>query len=166
MWKVVSAGAAVVMIACSTIVFAQGSSKVQESFDFVGGGPSAEAIGTLTDARIGALKAVLQLTPAQEALWPAIDAALREMIKARFERIRAGRDERSASDLGVRLRNRGEAMMAMGNGLKKLADAAEPLFRTLSVTQNRRLSLLEQFMDVRRAAMTDGLQSGEPGFEP
>jgi zinc resistance-associated protein len=120
----------------------------------------------LTDARIGALKAVLQLTPAQEAQWPAIDAALRDMIKARFERIRAIRNEPSASDLGVRLRNRGEAMMAMGNGLKKLADAAEPLFRSLNDAQKRRLKFLEQVMDVRHAAMMDGLQSGEPGFEP
>ena len=166
MWKVVAAGAAVAMIAGSTTVFAQGSTKVQESFDFVAGGLSAEAIGTLTDARIGALKAVLQLTPAQEAQWPAIDAALRDMIKARFERIRAIRNEPSASDLGVRLRNRGEAMMAMGNGLKKLADAAEPLFRSLDDAQKRRLKFLEQVMDVRHAAMMDGLQSGEPRFEP
>jgi hypothetical protein len=166
MWKVVAAGAAVVMIAGSTIVFAQGSSKVQESFDFVGGGLSAEAIGTLTDARIGAIKAVLQLTPAQEALWPAFDAALREMTKARLVRIGADRDEPSASDLGVRLRSRGEAMMVMGTRLKKLADAAEPLFRTLSDSQKRRFELLEQFMDVRHTAMTDRLQFGAPGFEP
>jgi hypothetical protein len=166
MWKVVQAGAVAVMVAGSTVVLAEGSSKVQESFDFVGGGLSAEAVGTLTDARIGALKAVMQLTPAQEALWPAIDAALREMIKARFERIRAVRNEPSASDLGGRLRNRGEAMMAMGNGLKKLADAAEPLFRSLNDIQKRRLKLLEQVMDVRHAAMTDGLQFGKLGFAP
>jgi hypothetical protein len=71
-----------------------------------------------------------------------------------------------AGDLGVRLRNRGEAMMAMGDGLKKLADAAEPLFRSLNDTQKRRLKLLEQVMDVRHSAITDGVQSGEPGFEP
>jgi hypothetical protein len=45
-----------------------GSAKSQESFDFVAGGLSAEAIDTLTDARMGALKAVLQLEPAQVAL--------------------------------------------------------------------------------------------------
>jgi hypothetical protein len=166
MWKVVAAGAAVVMIAGSTIVLAQGSTKVQESFVFVGGGLSSDAIDTLTDARVGALKAVLQLTPAQSALWPTVEAALRDMIKARFERISAVRNEMPAGDLGVRLRNRGEAMMAMGDGLKKLADAAEPLFRSLNDTQKRRLKLLEQVMDVRHSAITDGVQSGEPGFEP
>jgi LTXXQ motif family protein len=166
MWKVVAAGAAVVMIAGSTIVFAQGSSKVQESFDFVAGGLSADAVGTLTDARIGALKAVLQLTPTQEAQWPAFEAALREMIKARFERIDTFRNDPSGSNLVARLRSRGEAVIAMGNGLKNLADAAEPLFRSLDDTQKRRLKLLEQVMDVRHTAMTDGLQSGELGFEP
>jgi hypothetical protein len=166
MWKVVAAGVAIIIIVGSTIVLAQGSTKVQESFDFVAGGLSAEAIDTLTDARVGALEAVLQLTPAQAALWPAVDAALRDMIKARFERISADRNESPAGNLGVRLRNRGEAMIAMGNGLKELADAAEPLFRTLSDTQKRRLSLLEQFMDVRHAAMTDGSLSGEAGFGP
>ena len=166
MWKVVAAGAAVVMIAGSTIVLAQGSTKVQESFDFVAGGLSSETIDTLTDARVGALKAVLQLTPAQAALWPSVDAALRDMIKARFERISAIRNESPAGDLGMRLRNRGEAMMAMGNRLKKLADAAEPLFRTLNDNQKRRLKLMEQIMDVRHTAMTDGLQFGESGFGP
>jgi hypothetical protein len=68
MWKVVAADAAVVLVAGSTVVFAQGSAKVQESFDFVAGGLSAEAIDTLTDARMGALKAVSQLKPAQVAL--------------------------------------------------------------------------------------------------
>jgi hypothetical protein len=68
MWKVVAAGTAVVMTVGSTIVLAEGSSKVEESFDFVAGGLSAEAIDTLTDARMGAPKAVLQLRPAQVAL--------------------------------------------------------------------------------------------------
>jgi hypothetical protein len=68
MWKVVAAGAAAVLITGSTIVFAQGSVKDQESFHFVAGDLSTEAIGTLTDARMRALKAVLQLTPAHVAL--------------------------------------------------------------------------------------------------
>jgi hypothetical protein len=68
MGKFVAAGAAVVLIANSTTVFAQDSAKVQESFDFVAGGLRAEAIDTLTDARMGLLKAVLQLTPAQVPL--------------------------------------------------------------------------------------------------
>jgi len=68
MWKVVAADAALILIVGSTIVFAQGSAKTQESFDFVAGGLSAEAINTLTDARMGALNSVLQLAPAQVAL--------------------------------------------------------------------------------------------------
>jgi hypothetical protein len=67
MWKVVAAGAAVVLIAGSTIVFAQGSTKDQVSFHFVARNLSSEAIDTLTEARMGALKAVFQPTPAQVA---------------------------------------------------------------------------------------------------
>jgi hypothetical protein len=37
MWKVIAAGAAVVLIAGPTTVFAQGSAKVQDSFHFLAG---------------------------------------------------------------------------------------------------------------------------------
>jgi hypothetical protein len=49
-------------------VVAQGSAKVQESFDIVAGDLSSEAIDAMTDAGMGALKVVLQLKLAQAAL--------------------------------------------------------------------------------------------------
>jgi len=52
--------------------------------------PSAADMNSLTDMRVGIVKAALQLTPDQEKYWPAVEEALRTRAKnqqARLERL-------------------------------------------------------------------------------
>src|SRR5215469_9041611 len=95
-----------------------------------------------TDARIAGLKAGLALTPDQEKNWAPVEQAIRDMAQARQARWAARRERREHEDAIARLRGRADAMTQRASDLKKLADAAEPLYRTLSDDQKRRLHIL------------------------
>jgi zinc resistance-associated protein len=98
------------------------------------------------DARIAGLKAGLKLTPEQERLWPQVESALREAAKARAERFARFREERREArgpvDPLQRLRRGADVMTERGNDLRRLADAVEPLYKTLDEAQKRRLSVM------------------------
>ena len=49
--------------------------------------PSATDFKVVTDARIGIVKAALQLTPEQEKLWPPVEDAIRARAEARYNRM-------------------------------------------------------------------------------
>jgi hypothetical protein len=108
--------------------------------------PSEEDIAAFGDARIAALKAGLRLTPEQEKNWPAVEAAIRELAKERADRIAALRaeraDNRPAPDMIARIRQRADAMSARAASLRRLADATEPLYRSLDPDQQRRFAVL------------------------
>ncbi|PSJ59392.1 Spy/CpxP family protein refolding chaperone [Pseudaminobacter soli (ex Li et al. 2025)] len=100
----------------------------------------------ITDARIEILKGALQLTPDQEKLWPAVESAIRARAEARRERIenlQKMREDRP--DFFQILRNRAENMTARANGLKQLADAWEPLYKTLDDKQKARLRVMAMY---------------------
>ena len=99
-----------------------------------------------TDARIAALKAGLELTPDQEKNWPPVEQAIRDMAQARQARWAEMREKAQSEDAIAKLRARADAMTQRAAGLKKLADAAEPLYRTLSDDQKHRLHFLVRMM--------------------
>jgi hypothetical protein len=99
-----------------------------------------------TDARIAALKAGLALTPDQEKNWAPVEQAIRDMAQARQARWAERREHAKSEDAIARLRARADAMTKRASDLKKLADAAEPLYRTLSDDQKRRLHVLLRMM--------------------
>jgi hypothetical protein len=98
----------------------------------------------LTDARVGIIKAALQLTPDQEKYWPAVEEAIRARGKnqqARFERVAALRDSSPMEGNAVELmQRRADVLIQRGNDLKKLAEAWEPLYKTLSPDQKKRVA--------------------------
>ena len=106
------------------------------------------------DARIAGMKAGLKLTADQEKLWPPVETALRDLARqreearaARRERWASFREERAAGkpverDMIQGLRERSDRMAAAAGGLRKLADAAAPLYATLDEGQKRRLGAL------------------------
>jgi hypothetical protein len=116
----------------------------------------AEDVAAFTDARIAALKAGLKLNADQEKNWPAVETALRDLAKdramrmnARAERREAARanahsdaQSRPAPDAIARIRDRADAMTARAAGLKKFADASEPLYKSLDDGQKHRFSSL------------------------
>jgi zinc resistance-associated protein len=103
---------------------------------------SAEDRAAMTDARIAALRAGLRLTPEQEKNWPAVETAIRDLSKQRSEMRERMREARRDTDPIARLRAAADAMGERSAGLKRLADASEPLYRSLDEGQKRRLSFL------------------------
>jgi hypothetical protein len=108
--------------------------------------PSPADLRAFTDARIAALKAGLALSPDQEKNWAPVEQAIRDMAQARQARWAERREHRQSEDAIERLRARASALTERAAGLKKLADAAEPLYRTLSDDQKRRLHILVRMM--------------------
>jgi hypothetical protein len=100
----------------------------------------------ITDARIGLVKAALQLTPDQEKYWPALEKAIRERSEARFKRAEAieARMKQPQDNVDVMelLRSRSDALTQRGVLFKNLVDAWTPLYPTLTPDQKQRLRVL------------------------
>jgi LTXXQ motif family protein len=112
------------------------------------------------DARIAAVHAGLKLNADQEKLWPPVEAAVREFAKLRIDRANARmnsapNDGDKPDDPVARLRQRADDMGATSAALKKIADAADPLYKTLDEGQKRRLAVLTRHQ---------GLLGGEEGW--
>src|SRR5471030_540493 len=145
MKKVLLAGVAALVIAGSTAVYAQHRPWFH---DHVRINPEDRA--AFADARIAAVHAGLKLTPDQEKLWPPVESAVKEFAKLRIDRANArmnasrddARDQQKPGDPVARLRERAEAMGTTAAALKKIADAADPLYKTLDDGQKRRLAIL------------------------
>lgn len=111
-------------------------------------GPSAADLNSLTDMRVGLVKAALQLTPDQEKYWPTLEEAIRARAKnrqARLERVAELRDSGSVDALSDRnpvdlMQRRADLLIQRGTDLKKVADAWQPLYKTLSQDQKKRMA--------------------------
>jgi LTXXQ motif family protein len=109
---------------------------------------------TLTDMRIDLVKAALQLTPEQEKYWPAVESAIRaraEDRKARLakvsETVGKRADQNSVEGMRNRdpiafLQRRSEALAQRSADLDKLAEAWQPLYKTLSPEQRQRMAAI------------------------
>jgi len=145
MKNVLLAGVAALAIAGSTVVYAQHRPWFQEHMRM-----SPEDRGAFADARIAAVHAGLKLTADQEKLWPPVEAAVRDFAKLRIDRANArmnaqkddSTDAQKPDDPVGRLRQRADDMAATAAALKKIADAADPLYKTLDDGQKRRLRIL------------------------
>src|SRR5215470_13821267 len=159
MLKTVLAGAAALAIAGSSIVYAQQRMQDGTSPDVVRHWrPSQDDINAFTDARVAALKAGLKLTADQEKNWPVFEQAYRDMAKQRAERMRARweqrgddrRDQRADNVNPIdRMQRRAEALTTRGAALKRLADAAGPLYQSLDDAQKQRFQILSRPMGPR-----------------
>ena len=152
MMKIVVVGTTALFLTASPVALAQTSSPAsQERLN-------AADQNTLMDMRIDLTKAALQLTPDQEKYWPAVESAIRnrgEDRKARIARVRetVGRraDQNSAEimknlDPIAFLQRRSEALAQRSADLDKLAEAWQPLYKTLSPEQRQRMAALAVFV--------------------
>jgi hypothetical protein len=147
MKKILLAGVAAIAIAGSSLAYAQH----HEWFHHMRMSPEDRA--AFADARIAAVKAGLKLTPDQEKLWPPVEAAVRDFAKLRIDRANArmnadkddANDAQQPDDPVARLRARADRMAATAAVLKRIADAADPLYKTLDDGQKRRLKVLTHF---------------------
>src|SRR5947209_1605699 len=144
MRTILLAGTAALVLAGSTAVYAQHR-------PWFGGHMrmSAEDRAAFADARIAAVHAGLKLNADQEKLWPPVEAAVKDFAKlhidranARMNAMRDDNRDRQPVDPVTRLRERADAMGATAAAMKKIADAADPLYKTLDDGQKRRLAIL------------------------
>lgn len=145
MRKFTIAAIAVLSIAGSGAVYAQYHRPWMEHFRHMRMNPEDRA--AFVDARIAAVHAGLKLNADQEKLWPPVEAAVRDYAKLRIDRANARMnappgDADKPEDPVARLRQRAEDMGAASAALKKIADAADPLYKTLDEGQKRRLAVL------------------------
>lgn len=133
--------------ASSSLLFAQPASTTQPvpaaRSDWR---PTATDRAAFLDARSAGLKAGLKLSPEQEKLWPPVEAALRETTAKREARMDAFRQEREQRQQPVdaieRMRRRADMLTETGVDLKKIADAAAPLYAALDDAQKHRMNIL------------------------
>jgi hypothetical protein len=152
MWKMAAAGVTALFVTGCPLAYAQ--SSYTETRERV----SAGELKALTDLRIDLVKGALQLTTEQTKYWPAIEEAIRTRAKNRQARI-----EKLVETVGQRaddspmevLRNRdpvnflnrrADALAQRSADLKRLADAWQPLYATLSQEQKRRMAALTIFV--------------------
>jgi hypothetical protein len=147
MRKFAIAAIAVLSIAGSTAVYAQ-YHRFGDHMHHMRMNPEDRA--AFVDARIAAVHAGLKLNAEQEKLWPPVEAAVRDFAKLRIDRANArmnatrndSQDQQKPDDPVARLRQRADDMAATSAALKKIADAADPLYKTLDDGQKRRLAVL------------------------
>lgn len=107
--------------------------------------PSEADLKAFNDRRIEIVKFALQLTPAQEKYWPAVEEAIRargESRRARLARLASLANdprERNAIEL---LRERADGLAQRAASLRKLVDAWQPLYDSLDERQKLRLRFL------------------------
>jgi hypothetical protein len=125
--------------------------------------------------RIDLVKGALQLTPEQQKYWPPVENAIRARAEDRRDRFakiaetmgkRA--DESPAEVMGNRdpiafLQRRAEALAQRSADLNKLAEAWQPLYKTLSPEQRQRMAALAVFVlhDMTDAVERRRLQSND-----
>jgi hypothetical protein len=176
MKRFVLAGITALAIAGSTAVYAQHRPWFHEHMRI-----SPEDRAAFTDARIAAVRAGLKLTPDQDKLWPPVEAAVRDFAKLRMDRANARMaarqddankqdDAQKPDDPVARLRERADNMAATAAAMKKIADAADPLYKTLDDGQKRRLAILThmeggRFGGWRHREFDRDRDGGDRGFD-
>jgi hypothetical protein len=160
MWKTVLAATTALTIAASAAVFAQQPPAAPEAAQRGDAAqaqaprwrPSAEDLDAILDGRIAELKTTLKLTPEQEKNWPAFEQAIRDIAKARRDRMAAADTRPRSTDLIERMQRRADAMTGAAANLKRLAEAAKPLYDSLDEGQKHRFAFLIRTMGPHRFA--------------
>jgi LTXXQ motif family protein len=135
--------------------------------------PSESEFRVLADQRIDLIKAALQLKADQEKYWPPVEEAIRaramawharlENLSSRMSEMRESKNEGTRGFNPVAMLNaRADALTQRAAGLKKLADAWQPLYQTLDATQKQRMRiLLVAFHHEMKDAVESRMEIGE-----
>jgi len=97
---------------------------------------------TITTSHIGQLKSMLRLTPAQERYWPAVESALRSLV-------RQSADEDASGGFVHRVKARAATIASNAAALRRVLSAARPLIRTLDEDQKRDAMALARSLGIR-----------------
>ncbi len=108
-------------------------------------GPSPEIRAALFDARIAGMKAALKLTPEQEKAWAPFETAVRSTETSHMD---AEKEMHESFEKGARpspidhLKLMSDRLAKESTELKQVADAATPLYGSLSDTQKEAFGAL------------------------
>jgi zinc resistance-associated protein len=165
MLKTVVAATAAVTIAGSSMAYAQRDERADGARRWQ---PTTEDMRAFQAARLAALRAGLTLTPEQERHWPAFEQAMRELQQLRLSRVTAIRDARRdgaarTTDPAERMRARAIRLAESGAVLQRLAEATDPLYRSLDEAQRRRFAILSR-TEGPRSWHRRGRDRGERGM--
>jgi hypothetical protein len=151
--KAVAAGLTALFVAASLPALAQTQTQTQNRL--AGAERLSQAdVSSLTDLRITLIKSALQLTPDQEKLWPPVEDAIRSRAQDREQRLDATvglAEQRRDRGIVESMRNRNpidfmhrraDNLTQRAEDLNKLADAWQPLYRTLTAEQKKRMGAL------------------------
>ena len=158
MLKIVAAGITALFVTASPLAYAQApAERAMERLSALEHLSAAER-ARVTDERIDLVKAALQLTPDQEKYWPAVENAIRARAndrQARLAQIEETMGKRSDETLIEKFQNRdpiaflnrrANALAQRSADLKNLANAWEPLYKTLTPEQKKRMAALTIFV--------------------
>lgn len=141
MLKTVCLGLTALCIVGTPLAYAQAPSAMAPALERRAAGD----MNALVDTRIAVVKAALQLTPDQTKYWPAVEEAIRARATARQQRIASmmarRKDAREFQPVEF-LQRRADVLSQRAAGLKKLADAWQPLYATLDADQKRRMRIV------------------------
>ena len=98
MLKTVAAGLTALFVTASSLAYAQAPSATTTGGEQENARPSTADLNALTDARIGIVKAALQLTPEQAKYWPAVEEAIRNRAMGRQVRLAVLARQRDQGD--------------------------------------------------------------------
>lgn len=126
---------------------------------------SNEDIDAFLDAHIAAIHAGLKLTADQEKLWPPVETAIRNLANLHLGHMRAMHQAQGmiASDPIGLLRGMADHMSQGADTMRKLADAASPLYAALDNAQRRRLQVLVHMDSRARQEMMGSDSAMMPG---
>ena len=96
----------------------------------------------MMDARCGGMKAALKLTPEQNPLWDAFENAARGGAKSRMDDMRQMMENRARMSSVERMDATASHMARRADELKKISEAAKPLYGSLDDTQKHKFELL------------------------
>jgi hypothetical protein len=108
-----------------------------------------EEAAAVLEARLAALKAVIVLTPEQQKLWPAVDAAIRQVAKSVAERSAQRVDAAPPQTFVDLIERAADAEAARAADVKTVTAALRPLVASLSEAQRRRIPA---FLGLREGA--------------
>jgi protein CpxP len=93
--------------------------------------------GRFVEGRIAFLKAELKITPAQEAQWRPVEAAMRENAKALAQTVATARQNRDAMNAVQRLELRDQLIKIRAENNSRFLAAFKPLYASLSPEQQK-----------------------------
>jgi hypothetical protein len=173
--KTIAAVLAALFVTASPLALAQTQNRLAGAAERL----NQADVKVLTDLRITLIKSALQLTPDQEKLWPPVEDAIRARAQDREERLVSTvgeAEERNGRNTIDTLRNRNpidfmhrraDALSQRAEDLNKLADAWQPLYRTLTPEQKRRIGALAVLVirDMKTPGELRRLQSNDEGAD-